>query len=130
MTNRAVSTKALAEYGLKNRGRLVTAAEAGTTKGQETRMNTPSFSGLRQVGSREKRARRRDFYDRYDLLLANWYLLTNRMQRQIEVIREDLHDELGRWRPHEPEPDWNAYAERVNMIGREGGSRLRPGSTH
>jgi hypothetical protein len=93
-------------------------------------MNTPSFSGLRQVGSREKRARRRDFYHRYDLLLANWYLLTNRMQRQIEVIRGDLHDELGRWRPHEPEPDWDAYAERVNMIGRESGSRLPLGSTH
>jgi len=93
-------------------------------------VNTPPFTGLRQLGSREKRARRRNFYHRYDLLLANWDLLTNRIQQEIEVIREDLHDELARWRPHEAEPDWNAYSDRVNMICREGGSQLAPGSTH
>jgi hypothetical protein len=93
-------------------------------------MNSPPFTVLRQLGSREKRAKRREFYHRYDLLLANWYLLPNRIQQEIEAIREDLHDELARWRPHEAEPDWNTYSDRVNMICREGGSQLAPGSTH
>jgi hypothetical protein len=62
------------------------------------------------------RAKRRDFYHRYDLLLANWYLLTSRIQQEIESIRQDLHNDLARWRPHLPEPDWNAYADRMNMI--------------
>ena len=62
-------------------------------------MNTPSFTGLRKGGWREKLAKRRDFYHRYDVLLANWYLLTNRIQQEIERIREDLHDELACWRP-------------------------------
>jgi len=31
-------------------------------------------------------------------------------------IRQDLHDELARWRPHQPEPDWHAYADRMNAI--------------
>jgi hypothetical protein len=62
------------------------------------------------------RAKRRDFYHHYDLLLANWYLLTSRIQQEIESIRQDLHNDLARWRPHLPEPDWNAYANRMSMI--------------
>jgi hypothetical protein len=62
------------------------------------------------------RAKRRDFYHRYDLLLANWYLLTSRIQQEIESIRQDLHNDLARWRPHLPEPDWNAYANRMSTI--------------
>jgi len=79
-------------------------------------MNTPSFAGPRQAGGRESRARRRDFYRRYDALLANWYLLTHRIQDEVLSIRQDLHDELARWRPHQPEPDWHAYADRMNAI--------------
>jgi hypothetical protein len=79
-------------------------------------MNTPLFADPRKAGPRESRSKRRDFYHRYDLLLANWYLLTNRIQQEIESIRHDLHDELARWRPHQPEPDWHAYAHRMNMI--------------
>jgi len=37
---------------------------------------------------------------RYDLLLANWYLLTNRIQQEIEEVRHDLHEELACWQPH------------------------------
>ena len=59
---------------------------------------------------------RRDFYRRYDLLLANWYLLTGRVQQEIESIRQDLHNELARWRPHSPEPDWRAYADRMSRL--------------
>ena len=62
------------------------------------------------------RAKRRDFYDRYDRLLANWYLLTSRLQQEVQMIRQDLHDDLARWRPHQPEPDWTAYAARVATI--------------
>ena len=80
-------------------------------------MNTPSSSNLRKPTRGTNRARRRDFYCRYDLLLANWYLLTERIQREIETIRQDLHDELASWRPHQPEPDWTAYAHRMNRIG-------------
>jgi hypothetical protein len=47
-------------------------------------------------------------------------LLTNGVQEQIEQVRQDLHDELAGWRPHQPEPDWNAYADRVNIICRGG----------
>lgn len=75
--------------------------------------------------SNKDRAKRRDFYDRYDLLLANWYLLTNRIQQQIEDVRQDLHDELAGWQPHQPEPDWNAYSDRMNVICREGGCPLQ-----
>jgi hypothetical protein len=57
--------------------------------------------------------KRRDFYDRYDLLLANWYSLTSRLQQEVQLIRRDLHDDLARWRPHQPEPDWSAYADRI-----------------
>ena len=83
-------------------------------------MNTPSVSGSRKVGGHGNRATRRDFYQRYDLLLANWYLLTNRIQQEIEQIREDLHAELARWRPHQPQPDWSVYADRMNMLCRNG----------
>jgi hypothetical protein len=88
-------------------------------------MNAPELIGLPTGAGREVRARRRDFYDRYDLLLANWYLLTNRIQQEIEEVRQDLHEELAGWRPHQPEPDWNAYADRMNMICRAGGVQLR-----
>jgi len=77
-------------------------------------------SGKDTTGRRETLAKRRAFYHRYDLLLANWYLLTNRIQQAILVVRQDLHDDLACWRPHQPEPDWNAYADRVNVICREG----------
>jgi hypothetical protein len=69
----------------------------------------------------EVRSKRRDFYDRYDLLLANWYLLTNRIQQEIEQVRQELHEELASWQPHQPQPDWNAYADRMNVICRAGG---------
>jgi hypothetical protein len=73
----------------------------------------------------ERSARRRDFYQRYDLLLANWYLLTNRIQQEVEQVRQDLHEELAGWRPHQPEPDWNAYADRMNSICCVGGLGAR-----
>jgi hypothetical protein len=79
-------------------------------------MNTPPVNGLRQAAGRDSRAKRRDFYHRYDRLLANWYLLTARIQHEIESIRQDLHNDLARWRPHLPEPDWNAYAHRMTTI--------------
>ena len=79
-------------------------------------MNTPPFAELRKAGRVDSRGKRRDFYDSYDLLLANWYLLTNRIQQEIESVRQDLHDELAGWRPHLPEPDWTAYAHRMSMI--------------
>jgi hypothetical protein len=94
-----------------------------TAASSSARMNTPSFIGLRKVGGRENHAKRRDFYHLYDLLLASWYLLTNRMQQEILALRQDLHDELASWRPQQPEPDWDAYADRANMICREGGFR-------
>ncbi|HEX4585356.1 MAG TPA: hypothetical protein VH183_11035 [Burkholderiaceae bacterium] len=78
-------------------------------------MTTPA-ADPRQARHREGRAKRRDFYHRYDLLLANWYLLTSRIQQEIEAIRRELHDDLARWRPHLPEPDWNVYADRMKMI--------------
>jgi len=72
---------------------------------------------LRKADRRQSRAKRRDFYRRYDVLLANWYLLTSRIQEEILSIRQDLHDDLARWRPHQPEPDWGAYADRVGLLG-------------
>ena len=95
----------------------------------ETRMSTPTLTGLHEVGSREIRARRRDFYHRYDLLLANWYSLTIRIQQEMLVVRQDLHDDLACWRPEHPEPDWNAYANRVNMICCKGASQHPLGSS-
>src|SRR5258708_27924571 len=80
---------------------------------RETRMNAPAVIGLRLVVRNEGRAKRRDFYDRYDLLLANCYLLTNRIQQEIEEVRYDLHDELAYWPPHQPEPHSHHYAAHV-----------------
>jgi DNA-binding transcriptional regulator PaaX len=79
-------------------------------------MNTPAFADLRKAGCRESRAKRRDFYQRYDVLLNNWYLLTSRIQQEIESLRQELHQELAHWRPHLPEPDWHAYAHRMTTI--------------
>jgi hypothetical protein len=88
-------------------------------------MNPASLTGL---PGRENRARRSDFYHRYDQLLANWYLLTDRIQQEIEEVRQDLHDDLACWQPHQPEPDWNAYTDRVNVICRDGGFQPPRGS--
>ena len=90
---------------------------------RETRMNAPVpvLVGLRTVTRHEGRAARRDFYHRYDLLLANWYLLTLRIQQEIEEVRNELHEELACWQPHQPEPDWNAYVDRMNGICRAEG---------
>jgi hypothetical protein len=82
----------------------------------ETRMNTPAFAAQRSADRREMAARRRDFYHCYDLLLANWYLLTSPIQQDLESVREDLHDDLARWRPHEPELNWGAFADRLKTI--------------
>jgi hypothetical protein len=79
-------------------------------------MNTPHLADPRKAGGRESRTKRRDFYRRYDVLLANWYLLTHRIQDEILSIRRELHDELASWRPHLPEPDWRAYADRMSLI--------------
>lgn len=59
-----------------------------------------------------------EFYRRYDLLLANWYLLTSQAQQQVEAIRRDLHADLGSWRPHLPEPDWSVYTRRLRALAR------------
>jgi hypothetical protein len=91
---------------------------------RETRMNAQVLIELRTAARHEGRAKRRDFYHHYDLLLANWYLLTNQIQQEIEEVRNDLHEELACWQPHQPEPDWNAYADRVNTICRAGGVQL------
>lgn len=84
-------------------------------------MSTQLFAAPRNSGRGEIRLKRRDFYQRYDLLLANWYLLTSRIQHDIESIRRDLHDDLARWQPHLPEPDWNAYADRMSLIAARAG---------
>jgi hypothetical protein len=79
-------------------------------------MNTAPFAAHRKADRRESRAKRRDFYNRYDALLANWYLLTHRIQEEILAIRQELRDELASWRPHLPEPDWHGYAHRMSMV--------------
>jgi hypothetical protein len=79
-------------------------------------MNMPLSAEPRKAGGREIRAKRGDFYRRYDVLLANWYLLTHRVQEEILSIRRELRDELASWRPHLPEPDWHVYVDRMNMI--------------
>jgi hypothetical protein len=71
---------------------------------------------MNALPSRQSRSMRSDFYRRYDLLLANWYLLTSRVQQEIESIRRDLHDELARWQPHHPEPDWSTYSKRMKTV--------------
>lgn len=81
---------------------------------------------MRKATWREESAERRDFYDRYDLLLASWYLLTSRIQQEILVVRRDLHEDLASWRPPQPQPDWNAYADRVNVICRSAGLMSAP----
>ncbi|MBV8211320.1 MAG: hypothetical protein JO133_14790 [Burkholderiaceae bacterium] len=78
-------------------------------------MDKPSFPDPRKMRS-SSYAKRNDFYQRYDVLLSNWYLLTNRVQREIESIRQDLHHELAQWQPHLPEPNWHAYAQRMDRI--------------
>jgi hypothetical protein len=80
-------------------------------------MNTPLLADPRKAGGRDSRAKRRDdFYRRYDVLLANWYLLTHRIQDEILSIRRELRDELASWGPHLPEPDWRAYADRMSLV--------------
>jgi len=79
-------------------------------------MNARSFTDRKNVPHRANCAMRRDFYHRYDLLLASWYLLSSQAQQQINSIRQDLHEDLGRWRPQQPEPNWSAYAARVETI--------------
>jgi hypothetical protein len=64
---------------------------------------------------------RGEFYCCYDRLLANWFFLSVCIQEEIEHFRHELHDDLARWRPHEPEPDWRAYANRVEAICRQRG---------
>jgi len=59
---------------------------------------------------------RRDFYHRYDRLLASWYSLSSQAQRQVDSLRQDLHEDLARWRPQHPEPNWSAYSARVERI--------------
>jgi len=71
-----------------------------------------------------RRSRSRDFYQRYDLLLASWFLLPLRLQRELQYLRLDLHDDLARWRPDAPKPDWNAYTDRVRLICKESGAPL------
>ena len=79
-------------------------------------MNTMLLAGARKTPRSERCAGRRDFYRRYDVLLANWYLLTSRIQQDIESLRQDLHEELARWQPYGVEPDWNAYADRMDRL--------------
>jgi hypothetical protein len=86
-------------------------------------MNTLPFADPRKAGGRESRAKRRDFYRRYDALLANWYLLTHRVQEEILSIRQELRNELASWRPHLPEPDWNAYVDRMSVIAAKAAAR-------
>ena len=79
-------------------------------------MNTMPLAGTRGTDCSESHARRRDFYRRYDVLPANWYLLTSLIQQDIESVRQDLHEELARWQPHLPEPNWSAYADRMRLL--------------
>jgi hypothetical protein len=65
-----------------------------------------------------------EFYRCYDLLLANWFGLSDWIQEEIQYFRQDLHDDLAQWRPESREPDWSAYALRVEAICREGGLPL------
>lgn len=79
-------------------------------------MKAKFFSDHQKASRRASCAMRCDFYHHYDLLLANWYLLSSQAQREIDSIRQDLHEDLGRWRPQQPEPNWGAYAARVQTI--------------
>ena len=82
-------------------------------------MNTPSMTGLRNSTRDKGRGRCREFYQRYDLLLANWFLLPGRLQQEMQFLRADLHDDLARWRPDRQKPDWSGYADRVTLICKE-----------
>jgi hypothetical protein len=88
---------------------------------QEDPMDKPNSNQTRRPARASSRSRSRDFYQRYDLLLANWFLLSRRLQQELQFLRRDLHDDLARWRPEQPKPDWNAYADRVRLICKEGG---------
>ena len=61
---------------------------------------------------------RADFYHCYNSVLANWFAYPGPTQRELDKVRHDLHEELGCWQPGRPEPDWNAYGERMNTICR------------
>jgi hypothetical protein len=62
-----------------------------------------------------------DFYSRYNLVLANWFVFSERTRRELQTVRDDLHDELARWQPAKGKLNWNAYAERMNAICRTHG---------
>ena len=62
-----------------------------------------------------------DFYPCYNLVLANWFVFSERTQRELQTVRHDLHDELARWQPGKRKLNWNAYAERMNAICRTDG---------
>ena len=62
-----------------------------------------------------------DFYPRYHCLVANWFVFSERIQRDLQTVCNDLHDELARWQPGQRKPDWDAYAKRVNTICRADG---------
>jgi hypothetical protein len=76
-------------------------------------MNTQTRTTTRQPA---RRSRSRDFYQRYDLLLASWFLLPRRLQQEMQFLRADLHEELASWRSDRPKPDWSAYADRIRLI--------------
>jgi len=87
-------------------------------------MDKPNSNQTLKPARGSSRSRSRDFYQRYDLLLANWFLLSRRLQQELQFLRRDLHDDLGRWRPEQPKPDWNTYADRVRLICKESGVAL------
>jgi hypothetical protein len=62
-----------------------------------------------------------DFYLCYNFVLANWFVYSDSIQREMQKVRRDLRQELGCWHPGQPEPDWSGYAERMNMICRDSG---------
>lgn len=62
-----------------------------------------------------------DFYICYNLLLVNWYALSDWIQQEMQKVRHDLHEELARWQLGQPAPDWSGYAERMNTICRKDG---------
>jgi hypothetical protein len=91
---------------------------------QEDAMDKPMSDLTNKPTRASGRSRSRVFYQRYDLLLASWFLLSRRLQQELQFLRRDLHDDLARWRPDQPKPDWNAYADRVRLICKEGGVAL------
>lgn len=107
----------LAAGGCRTVEAIDSAVGADTSQPPEIHMNAALPPRPRKAGCSQNRAKRRDFYRHYGLLLANWYLLTSRIQNEVESIREDLHDDLARWRPHQPEPDWGVYVDRISLVG-------------